>query len=81
MYTNDAATVNTLDKEEERILIQLVVAHLIQNKGIDVTDEATIGADSVVNFQREGNRREKQAIQDLKDIAPRRIVEDWSRAK
>ena len=78
------STANTIDTEEERILLQLVVAHLLQNKAVDLTNRITIGGKNAnINFQELGNRREAQAMQDLRAISDshHQLVQDWPKVR
>ena len=82
--TAGTTTANTLDTEEERILIQLVAAHLLQNKAVDLTNRITIGGKNAnINFQELGNRRESQAMQDLRAISDshHHIPQDWPKVR
>lgn len=78
------STSNTLDTEEERILLQLVSAHLLQNKAVDLTNRITIGGKNAnINFQELGNKREAQAMQDLRAISDshHQMTQDWPRVR
>lgn len=82
--TAGTTTANTLDTEEERILIQLVAAHLLQNKAVDLTNRITVGGRNAnINFQELGNKREAQAMQDLRAISDshHQMTQDWPKVR
>lgn len=83
-HSIDGTTTNTLDPEEERILIQLIAAHLQINKSGDLVNQINKGGSrSIVDFRELGERRERQAMQDLRAIADshHHLVQDWPKVR
>ena len=77
-------TTNTLDPEEERILIQLTVAELHRQKSGDLINTFPRGGPrSIVDFREVAKERKEEAMQDLRSIADshHHLVQDWPKVQ
>ena len=83
-HSISGTTTNTLDPEEERILIQLTVAELQRQKSGDLINTFPRGGPrSIVDFREISKERRDEAMQDLRTISDshHHMVQDWPKVK
>ncbi|KKM74425.1 hypothetical protein LCGC14_1400400 [marine sediment metagenome] len=83
-HTLSGTTTNTLDPEEERIIIQLTVAELQRQKGGDLINTFPRGGPrSIVDFRETAKERREEAMQDLRAISDshHHMVQDWPKVQ
>lgn len=77
-HTVSGTTTNTLDPEQERILIELTAGQLMINNAISKVNTVNTGGGATwKDFQQWGERKVAKAMEDLRAIAEPRVKVDW----